>query len=243
MLRQFATNYLRSTLKFYACSTIVSRQPVKWLGFNGGSRRKSSATSYWKASTLIAVAQFAACEDNVKNKLHLPEPADLSNLNLIRRATVVTVDAATQLLTQTLAAAMESSEMYRNAMEHMMDHMDETLRHAVGSPCQDQLWDDMVSIRDELNSARDALLEIESFMVYAMRLATDAAEASYMAGAETISTAMCERLNYAEQMWNAERQKIKKLEDTYLKEHERFMVNYTKAAATDQRRSEEGVDV
>lgn len=242
MLRQFASNYLRNVLKFYSCSRIVSRQPLKWFGFNGGSRRKSS-TSCWKASALIAVAQFATCEDNVKNKLHLPEPADLSNLNLIRRATSLTVDAATQLLTQTLAAAMESSEMYKNAMEHMIEHMDETLRHGVSSPYQEQLWDDMISIRDELNSARESLLEIENFMVYAMRLATDAAEASYMAGAEFISTAMCERLNYAEQLWNAERQKIKELEDAYLKEHEKFVVNYTKATAKEQKKSEKGIDV
>ncbi|XP_067011466.1 diablo IAP-binding mitochondrial protein isoform X1 [Anabrus simplex] len=195
--------------------------PYESVAANPCSRR--SLLTYTKAAALCSVVHCAAVADETPKKLQIPQPNTLSHEHLIRQACAVTVDSTSQLLTQTMVAIVEVSSSYRKAMEAMLGLMEQSL--LIGNAPQPELWDEVVAMRAVIDENKKILVELNSFMEYVTRMATSAAEAAYLAGAEFASTTMCERINSAAKVMAEQTEKNKKLENEYLSMQEYFIKN------------------
>lgn len=124
---------------------------------------------------------------------------DADNLGhefLIRQATTVNVNAATQLLTVTLVAIQDTSERLRDAITKEICLVKQSLEWGQdGTPPHH--WDQLVAIRGLLCDLRHNLHTLLSYMDYAEKLATVVAEISYLSGNIAASDAICERIDHA----------------------------------------------
>ncbi|XP_067011467.1 uncharacterized protein [Anabrus simplex] len=141
------------------------------------------------------------------------------------------------LLTYTKAAALcsvvhcaavadetpKKLQVFVKAMEAMLGLMEQSL--LIGNAPQPELWDEVVAMRAVIDENKKILVELNSFMEYVTRMATSAAEAAYLAGAEFASTTMCERINSAAKVMAEQTEKNKKLENEYLSMQEYFIKN------------------
>ncbi|XP_072933401.1 uncharacterized protein [Epargyreus clarus] len=123
---------------------------------------------------------------------------------LIRQATTVNVNAATQLLTVTLVAIQDTSERLRNALSREICLIRQALEWGEGTPPQH--WDELVAIRGSLCDLNHNLRTLLSYMDYAEKLATVAAEISYLSGNIAASDAICERIDHACRTCNTQKQ-------------------------------------
>nr|CAD7451358.1 unnamed protein product [Timema bartmani] len=81
----------------------------------------------------------------------------------------------------------------------------------------------MSSISSTLPLGVPMFREMSGFMDHVTKLATASAEISYLAGAEYVSTSMCERINSANKELQIEMDKTKKLEEQLLKVQAEFV--------------------
>lgn len=189
-----------------------------------------------KATFLVAAMESSSKEEKMNKKLQLPGTLDeLTHSSLIQRASTVLVDSTSQLLTRTVAAVIDYNESYRKSLDEMMILMEESIQMSNSAEYQKQIWDVIVATRSELDNNKAALRDVESFMDYVIKLANDVAETSFLANAEYVSTAMCERLHAAEQVLSSEKEKTKRVEKEYLKLQKNFVLNYKKECENDNK--------
>ncbi|CAH2054493.1 unnamed protein product, partial [Iphiclides podalirius] len=113
---------------------------------------------------------------------------------LIRQATTVNVNAATQLLTVTLIAIQDTSERLRDALTKEICLVQQAMEWGEGTPPDH--WDQLIAVRGSLCDLRHNLRTLFSYMDYAEKLATAAAEISYLSGNVAASDAICERIDH-----------------------------------------------
>nr|CAD7420619.1 unnamed protein product [Timema poppensis] len=106
-------------------------------------------------------------------------------------------------------------------MSRLMKLLEESMDPNVSEHYKSSLNDRIVEVRVESAELRNCLLEMSGFMDHVTKLATASAEISYLAGAEYVSTSMCERVNSANR--EVEFDKTKKLEEQLLKVQAEFV--------------------
>ncbi|KAJ2954796.1 hypothetical protein O0L34_g3103 [Tuta absoluta] len=131
-------------------------------------------------------------------------PDRLDHEFLIRQATTVNVNAATQLLTVTLIAIQDTSEKLRDALTKEICLVRQALEWGNGTPPHH--WDQLVAVRGTLCDLNHNLRTLISYMDYAEKLATVAAEISYLSGNIAASDAICERIDHACRTCNVQKQ-------------------------------------
>ncbi|XP_013186302.2 uncharacterized protein LOC106131677 [Amyelois transitella] len=158
------------------------------------------------------------CEENQNeyNELNMSWSDDnLEHEFLIRQATTVNVNAATQLLTVTLVAIHDTSERLREALTKEICLVKQALEWGENAT-PPQHWDELVAVRGSLRDLKHNLRTLFGYMDYAEKLATVAAEISYLSGNTTASDAICERIDHACRTCNAQKQLTHELQQESL---------------------------
>ncbi|XP_075985070.1 uncharacterized protein LOC142982439 [Anticarsia gemmatalis] len=157
----------------------------------------------------------AYCDDKRKEFDVLWDEGCLEHEFLIRQATTINVNAATQLLTVTLVAIQDTSERLRDALTREICLVKQALEWGEdGTPPHH--WDQLVAIRGSLCDLKHNLHTLFSYMDYAEKLATVAAEISYLSGNIAASDAICERIDHACRTCNAQKQLTHELQQESL---------------------------
>ncbi|KOB76573.1 putative 50S ribosomal protein L20 [Operophtera brumata] len=147
----------------------------------------------------------ASCEEKQVDYQEVYDPDKLEHEFLIRQASTVNVNAATQLITVTLVAIQDTSERLRDALSKEICLVRQALEWGEdGTPPHH--WDQLVAIRGSLCDLKHNLRTLFSYMDYAEKLATVAAEISYLSGNIAASDAICERIDHACRSCNAQKQ-------------------------------------
>lgn len=142
---------------------------------------------------------------------------------LIKQATTVNVNAATQLLTVTLVAIQDTSERLRDALSKEICLVQQALEWGEeGTPPHH--WDQLVAIRGSLSDLKHNLRTLISYMDYAEKLATVAAEISYLSGNVIASDAICERIEHANRTCNIQKQLNHDLQQESLELQQRAII-------------------
>ncbi|XP_004933902.1 uncharacterized protein LOC101743712 [Bombyx mori] len=170
----------------------------------------------------IALGIFSAAKcDNIFDGLSSADT--LEHEFLIKQATTVNVNAATQLLTVTLVAIQDTSERLRDALSKEICLVQQALEWGEeGTPPHH--WDQLVAIRGSLSDLKHNLRTLISYMDYAEKLATVAAEISYLSGNVIASDAICERIEHANRTCNIQKQLNHDLQQESLELQQRAII-------------------
>ncbi|XP_034836060.1 uncharacterized protein [Maniola hyperantus] len=176
------------------------------------------------APVTLGLLTAVSCEENT-HKIGLTwDPDSLEHDFLIRQATTVSVNAATQLLTVTLVAVQDTSERLREALAKEICLVKQALEWGDnGTPPHH--WDQLVAVRGSLCDLNHNLRTLFSYMDYAEKLATTAAEISYLSGNIAASDAICERIDHACRACNAQKQLTHELQQESLELQQQAILN------------------
>ncbi|KAL4703929.1 hypothetical protein ACJJTC_015376 [Scirpophaga incertulas] len=171
----------------------------RFLNFIRAARLLRKKTTVTKSKTLrpitFGILTTVSCEDSAKTV----DEWDINRLDhefLIRQATTVNVNAATQLLTVTLVAIQDTSERLREMLSKEICLIRQALEWGdTGTPPDH--WDQLVAVRGTLTDLKHNFNALLSYMDYAEKVATAAAEISYLSGNIAASDAICERIDHA----------------------------------------------
>ncbi|CAH1636047.1 unnamed protein product [Spodoptera littoralis] len=163
----------------------------------------------------LGLLTTAYCNDKQKELEVMWDADSLEHDFLIRQATTINVNAATQLLTVTLVAIQDTSERLREALTREICLVKQALEWGEdGTPPHH--WDQLVAVRGSLCDLRHNLHTLFSYMDYAEKLATVAAEISYLSGNIVASDAICERIDHACRSCNMQKQLTHELQQESL---------------------------
>lgn len=165
---------------------------VLGLVYKAGFRRVLK--KFPRVMPLAAGIASVACEQSEYNNVGWDENS-LEHEFLIRQATTVNVNAASQLLTVTIVAIQDTSERLRKALTREIALVQQAMEWGDGTPPEH--WDDLVAIRGTLTDLKHNLCILLSYMDYVEKVATSAAEISYLSGNLVASDALCERIDHA----------------------------------------------
>ncbi|KAL4721269.1 hypothetical protein ACJJTC_013379 [Scirpophaga incertulas] len=180
----------------------------RFLNFIRAARLLRKKTTVTKSKTLrpitFGILTTVSCEDSAKTV----DEWDINRLDhefLIRQATTVNVNAATQLLTVTLVAIQDTSERLREMLSKEICLIRQALEWGdTGTPPDH--WDQLVAVRGTLTDLKHNFNALLSYMDYAEKVATAAAEISYLSGNIAASDAICERIDHACRTCNTQKQ-------------------------------------
>ncbi|XP_046972252.1 uncharacterized protein LOC124538997 [Vanessa cardui] len=172
----------------------------------------------------LGLVTTAFCDEKSK-EFELSWDADcLEHDFLIRQATTVNVNAATQLLTVTLIAIQDTSERLREALTSEICLIKQALEWGDnGTPPHH--WDQLVAVRGSLCDLKHNLRTLFSYMDYAEKLATTAAEISYLSGNVVASDAICERIDHACRACNTQKQLTHELQQESLELQQQAIIS------------------
>lgn len=164
--------------------------------------------------TTVGMITAVYCDNNRKQFDVMLDNEELEHDFLIRQATTVNVNAATQLLTVTLVAIQDTSERLRDVLTKEICLVKQALEWGEGTPPHH--WDQLVAIRGSLCDLKHNMRTLLSYMDYAEKLATVAAEISYLSGNIAASDAICERIDHACRTCNTQKQLTHELQQESL---------------------------
>ncbi|KAI8437626.1 hypothetical protein MSG28_011882 [Choristoneura fumiferana] len=165
-----------------------------------------------------------SCEANEPDSEAYWDEEKLGHEFLIRQATTVNVNAATQLLTVTMVAIQDTSERLREALSKEICLVKQALEWGEdGTPPHH--WDQLVAVRGALDDLKHNLRTLFSYMDYAEKLATVAAEISYLSGNIAASDAICERIDHACRSCNMQKQLTHELQQEALEMQQQAIVS------------------
>ncbi|XP_030030162.1 uncharacterized protein LOC115447293 [Manduca sexta] len=196
---------------------------LNFLKFNFRIHRRMISTKIRRVAPIsIGFLTTAHCEDKLHDFMAWDENT-LEHDFLIRQATTVNVNAATQLLTVTLVAIQDTSERLREALTKEICLVKQALEWGEeGTPPHH--WDQLVAIRGSLCDLKHNLHTLLSYMDYAEKLATVAAEISYLSGNIAASDAICERIDHACRTCNTQKQLTHELQQESLELQQQAIV-------------------
>ncbi|KAK9512652.1 hypothetical protein O3M35_001029 [Rhynocoris fuscipes] len=152
----------------------------------------------------------------VAKKIELQSPKNLTHEYLIQQASSVAVNAATQLLTQTVVAIIDTGEEYSKALSDLMSLLEDSRNVFGNDHVQQELSDLLIAARSKVNDFKTQLIQLDSLLTYVEKMVVSTAETSFLAGAEFLSTSLSERLINAKSQVDDVKRKIKILEDECL---------------------------
>ncbi|XP_063228757.1 uncharacterized protein LOC134534310 isoform X4 [Bacillus rossius redtenbacheri] len=150
----------------------------------------------FKSGLFIAYAQSNAQEKPLSiTQVEIPGMGDVTHRSLIRQACAGSLETSLQLLTFTVNAFSDVSGRYRAAVQRHAGLMTELMEPGVSDLYKQRLWDGVMDARLESQELRTSLQELAGLMDRVTQLATASAEVSFLAGAEFLSSSMCERIS------------------------------------------------
>ncbi|XP_063832364.1 uncharacterized protein LOC135081551 [Ostrinia nubilalis] len=176
------------------------------------------------APVSLGLLTTASCDEHQKEYEVSWDDDRLEHEFLIRQATTVNVNAATQLLTVTLVAIQDTSERLREALTKELCLVKQALEWGE-SGIPPHHWDQLVAIRGSLSDLKHNLRTLLSYMDYAEKLATVAAEISYLSGNIAASDAICERIDHACRTCNTQKQLTHELQQESLELQQQAIVS------------------
>ncbi|KPI94200.1 hypothetical protein RR46_06651 [Papilio xuthus] len=179
--------------------------------------RKYTPTTLGLLGTTVYCAEN---HDGFSNGLY---DGSLEHEFLIRQATTVNVNAATQLLTVTLVAIQDTSERLRDALSKEICLVQQAMEWGEVTPPEH--WDQLVAVRGTLCDLRHNLRTLYSYMDYAEKIATVAAEISYLSGNNAASDAICERIEQALRSCNIQKQLNQVLQEESLELQQKAIIS------------------
>ncbi|CAK1593894.1 unnamed protein product [Parnassius mnemosyne] len=174
---------------------------------------------YFAPVTLGLLTTTAFCED-LSSDL---QEGSLEHEFLIRQATTVNVNAATQLLTVTLVAIQDTSERLRETLSKEICLVQQAMEWGDSTPSQH--WDQLVVVRGTLSDLKHNLRTLFSYMDYVEKVATAAAEISYLSGNVAASDAICERIDHASRTCNTQKQLNQALQQESLEIQQKAIIS------------------
>ncbi|XP_075233928.1 uncharacterized protein LOC142331751 [Lycorma delicatula] len=162
---------------------------------------------------------FCVADDGFHNKhfkeIQIPD-RPLTHRHLIQQACSESVHTATRLLTQTLVAIKDIGKLYRESMEDLINLLNESLQRTKNNIDVNDLNDSLVATRSRVEELNKSIIQLTSLMEYVEKLVKSTADTAFIAGADTVCNAMCERLQFAQNELSEDKVKNKKLEEEYL---------------------------
>ncbi|XP_045503825.1 uncharacterized protein LOC123700627 [Colias croceus] len=186
--------------------------------------RKVSCKARSIAPVTFAILTTVKCEDKKPEFKDFFNAESLEHEFLIKQATTVNVNAATQLLTVTLVAIQDTSERLREVLSEEICLVRQALEWGEDStPAQH--WDQLIAVRGTLCDLNHNLRTLFSYMDYAEKLATVAAEISYLSGNIAASDAICERIDHANRSCNNQKKLTHELQQESLELQQQAIIN------------------
>ncbi|XP_063228760.1 uncharacterized protein LOC134534310 isoform X6 [Bacillus rossius redtenbacheri] len=184
----------------------------------------------FKSGLFIAYAQSNAQEKPL-SITQIPGMGDVTHRSLIRQACAGSLETSLQLLTFTVNAFSDVSGRYRAAVQRHAGLMTELMEPGVSDLYKQRLWDGVMDARLESQELRTSLQELAGLMDRVTQLATASAEVSFLAGAEFLSSSMCERISSVGREFQKECDSNKAAEDDLLKVQAEFVKHSPERAA------------
>lgn len=122
------------------------------------------------------------------------DPATLSHEFLIKQASIAAVEATSRILMQLTAAVLDAHEAYCKSLNRMcslMKTFETELGRCAGS---DELWLELIAMREEANRLKANLVNLESRMQSVSNLVEAMAQTAFVNGAEYAGISANERL-------------------------------------------------
>ncbi|XP_014255769.1 uncharacterized protein LOC106670184 [Cimex lectularius] len=163
-------------------------------------------------SPLLAVSFFS---NEKPKKLELTDPHELTHSFLLRQASSNVVNAASQLLTQTVVAVVDTAEKYKTSLNKLISLIEES-QSPRNKYVDKELEDLIIAARAKVNTFKKELYELYSLIEYVEKVAESAAESSFLTGAELVSTSMGERMHSARLQVEQTKAEINSLEKVLL---------------------------
>ncbi|CAG9567991.1 unnamed protein product [Danaus chrysippus] len=187
--------------------------------------RTKNAISKHRTIAPVTLGLLSSVFCTEKHEMNLAYDSDsLEHEFLIRQATTVNVNAATQLLTVTLVAIQDTSERLRDALSKEICLVKQALEWGDEATPPNH-WDQLVAVRGVLCDLKHNLRTLFSYMDYAEKLATTAAEISYLSGNITASDAICERIDHACRTCNTQKQLTHELQQESLELQQQAIIS------------------
>uniref|UniRef100_A0A1B6DVQ4 Direct IAP-binding protein with low pI n=1 Tax=Clastoptera arizonana TaxID=38151 RepID=A0A1B6DVQ4_9HEMI len=159
-------------------------------------------------------------------------PKELTHENLIHQACSMSVNAASQLLTQTVIAIFEITKNYRSALKKLASVLEEvSTLPSIGF--QEDIADTIIECRNIISEEKRQLNELLSLMEYVEKVVIATIETSYIAGAQTACEILSERLHSANTLLENEKREIKELEEEIVRLQKLVILN-TKIESDEQ---------
>ncbi|KAK2190077.1 hypothetical protein NP493_90g05001 [Ridgeia piscesae] len=153
--------------------------------------------TYAGTGLLLSFLPSVKADENPTNNFQSSDSNHLTSVNLIKNASVMTIDSATALLTQTITALLEAEDDYADAMSRLTALMELNLQ-VLGIPDKcDAVWDQILNVRMQLNEIKVQKENLEMLFSCAEKVLIAAAETAYLSGANYAGVAASERLHSA----------------------------------------------
>ncbi|XP_060587143.1 uncharacterized protein LOC132742691 [Ruditapes philippinarum] len=183
------------------------------------TRSKTVKHKYTTFCFSSAVATKLSCDG--RRKIQEPDASKLTREYLIHSSSISTAENAVTLLTQTALALQHADSEYKEALLALVFLLELKLTILGNSQEEARLWDLVLEGRSLVASSKKKRDDLEMLFSRCQALVNNAAEISYMTGADIIGNSVGDRLNKLEMVITEERLKSeqaeKRLQETEIK--------------------------
>ncbi|XP_073981026.1 diablo IAP-binding mitochondrial protein-like isoform X1 [Rhodnius prolixus] len=176
--------------------------------------------------TFFPVALCVSNNEKLK-KIEFQAPKVLTHEYLLQQASSVAVNAATQLLTQTVVAILDTAEDYKLALLDLISLLRESKEVFGENRIQEDLSDLIIATRAKTDDFKNQLIQLETLLNYVEKVVVSTAETSFLSGAEFVSTSLSERLYSAKIQVDEVMRNIKVLETEFLSLQKEVIIETT----------------
>uniref|UniRef100_T1HVR6 Direct IAP-binding protein with low pI n=1 Tax=Rhodnius prolixus TaxID=13249 RepID=T1HVR6_RHOPR len=175
--------------------------------------------------TFFPVALCVSNNEKLK-KIEFQAPKVLTHEYLLQQASSVAVNAATQLLTQTVVAILDTAEDYKLALLDLISLLRESKEVFGENRIQEDLSDLIIATRAKTDDFKNQLI-VKTLLNYVEKVVVSTAETSFLSGAEFVSTSLSERLYSAKIQVDEVMRNIKVLETEFLSLQKEVIIETT----------------
>jgi len=150
--------------------------------------------------------------ENSLKKVEFHDPKSLTHEFLIKQASSVSTNAASQLLMTTANAIVSVGENYRVALLAYIAILEEIQTVGSGAGNAQELSDLAIERRADVNDYKLQLTELEGMFEYVEKLVNSTAEVAFLAGSEFLSSSLTEKLHSTKSELSVKRKEIEVLE-------------------------------
>ncbi|XP_073981027.1 diablo IAP-binding mitochondrial protein-like isoform X2 [Rhodnius prolixus] len=180
-----------------------------------------------RGKPLYTFFPVALCVSNNEKLKKIEAPKVLTHEYLLQQASSVAVNAATQLLTQTVVAILDTAEDYKLALLDLISLLRESKEVFGENRIQEDLSDLIIATRAKTDDFKNQLIQLETLLNYVEKVVVSTAETSFLSGAEFVSTSLSERLYSAKIQVDEVMRNIKVLETEFLSLQKEVIIETT----------------